>query len=402
MSKACGLLDWRLAQDRLLAAVAPTSTERVPTASASGRVLAQPLIARRNQPATDLSAMDGYAVGAGDLTGPWQLVGESAAGHPFTGNLTAGQAVRISTGALVPAGAKAILLQENARIDGNQLSTITGTKAEAKHIRRAAFDFAAGDTLLNAGTSLSPAALALALMGGHGIVDVFRRPSLAVIDSGDELASDPAATLPHQIPSSNGPMLAAMAAPYVSAVERIGPVADRKANLLAALECASAADVIVTSGGASVGDHDLVRPALEEWGATIDFWRIALKPGKPLMVARRGKTVILGLPGNPVSSFVTGWLFLLPLLRRMGGHAAPVPQAVMRLVEGDLPATHERAEFLRGIATDDAVAPLDEQDSSALRVLSQANALIYRPPGSPAHPAGSPAPVYLLQNGGIA
>ncbi|MFC3096426.1 molybdopterin molybdotransferase MoeA [Alteraurantiacibacter palmitatis] len=402
MSKAGSLLDWQLAQDRLLAAIAPAGTEQVPTQSASGRILAQAVIARRNQPAADLSAMDGYAVGAGDPTGPWQLVGESAAGHPFAGDLTAGRAVRISTGALVPVGANAILLQENARIDGSQLSTITGSKAEAKHIRRAGFDFAAGDTLLDAGTPLSPAALALALMGGHGAVEVFRRPSLAIIDSGDELASDPAAALPHQIPSSNGPMLAAMAVPYVCAVERIGPVADNKAALLAALETASAADVIVTSGGASVGEHDLVRPALEEWGATIDFWRIALKPGKPLMVARRGKTVVLGLPGNPVSSFVTAWLFLLPLLRRIGGHPAPAPQTVTRLVEADLPATGDRAEFLRGVAKADTVRTFDEQDSSALRVLSQANALIYRPPGSPALQAGSPVQVFLLQNGGIA
>lgn len=402
MTKAGNLLDWQLAQERLLASLPPPGRECVATASATGRILANALHACRSQPAADLSAMDGYAVCADDTAGPWQLVGESAAGHPFASDLLPGQAVRISTGAVVPHGGGAILLQENAQKDGDQLFATAGTKAEARHIRRAGFDFNEGELLLDAGAALSPAALALALMGGHGEVEVFRRPSLAVIDSGDELVNNPTTALPHQIPCSNGPMLAAMAAPYAAKVERIGPVADSKPALLAALHAASTCDVIVTSGGASVGDHDLVRPALLDWGAEIDFWRIALKPGKPLMVARRGETVILGLPGNPVSSFVTAWLFLLPVLRKLGGETAPVPQIVMRELSRDLPPTQDRAEFLRGLAEGKSVAPLGEQDSSALRALARANALIYRPSGSPAAGAGSQVPVYLLQNGGIA
>ena len=402
MTRGGKLLDWQVAQGRLLASLPPPGRECLTTASAAGRILARPLTARRSQPAADLSAMDGYAVCASDIAGPWQLVGESAAGHPFASELLPGQAVRISTGALVPRGGGAILLQENAQKDGDQLFATASTQADARHIRRAGFDFGEGDLLLDAGTPLSPAALALALMGGLGEVEVFSRPSLAVIDSGDELVSNPGTTLPHQIPCSNGPMLAAMAAPYASRVERIGPVADSKSALLGALEAASSCNVIVTSGGASVGDHDLVRPALLDWGAEIDFWRIALKPGKPLMVARRGETVILGLPGNPVSSFVTAWLFVLPTLRKLGGEAAPAPQRVMRELSHDLPSTQDRAEFVRGLTEGESVAPLGEQDSSALRALARANALIYRPPGSPMAAVGSQVPVYLLQNGGIA
>ncbi|MCX7676618.1 MAG: molybdopterin molybdotransferase MoeA [Alteraurantiacibacter sp.] len=396
------LLDWQMAQEHLLALAPAPKVERVATSASAGRILAQPLKACRSQPAADLSAMDGYAVCADDTTGPWQIVGESAAGHPFAGILSSGQAVRISTGAVMPEGAGAVLLQENAQRSGDRLVALSGNRAEVRHVRRAGFDFGAGDLLLGSGVPITPAGLALALMGGHGEVDVFCRPSLAVIDSGDELAGNPASALPHQIPCSNGPMLAAMAMPYVSRLERIGPVTDRMDHLLTAFDKASAYDVIVTTGGASVGDHDLVQPALEKWGATIDFWRIALKPGKPLMVARRGEKVILGLPGNPVSSFVTGWLFLLPLLRKMGGDASPLPKPVMRCLEQAVPATQNRAEFLRGLVRKDQVLPLAEQDSSALRALSRANALICRPPGAPALSAGSQVPVFLLRNGGIA
>ena len=248
--------------------------------------------------------------------GGWS--GESAAGHPFTGRLSKGEAARISTGAIMPDGAGAVLLQENATRDGELLSLNGEGDPTARHIRRAGFDFPEGDVLLKKGTAIGPAQLALAISGGHGALPMHRRPSLAVLDSGDELSADPENCGAHQIPASNGPAIAALARPFVSQVQRIGPVQDTMEAMLEGLDRASAADVIVTSGGASVGDHDLVRPALEKWGATIDFWRVAIKPGKPLMVARRGEQVILGLPGNPVSSFVTAYLFLLPLLRTHG------------------------------------------------------------------------------------
>ena len=274
------------AQQRLLSAVEPLPAETVAVERAVGRYLAEPLVAARTQPAADLSAMDGYAVRADDLAGPWKVVGESAAGHPFSGSLQPGEAIRISTGALMPPGDGAVLLQENALREAATLALNGEGDPTPRHIRRAGFDFREGDALLEAGARIGPAQLALALAAGRGEVAVHRLPSLAILDSGDELAADPTACAPHQIPASNGAMLAAMAAPHAASVLRLGPVPDRMDAMLAALDKAADADVIVTSGGASVGDHDLVRPALEQWGAQIDFWRVALRPGKPLLVAR--------------------------------------------------------------------------------------------------------------------
>jgi molybdopterin molybdotransferase len=247
---------------------------------------------------------------------------------------------------------------------------------------------------------LTPARLALLLASGNAEVAVGRRPALAILDSGDELAADPASCAPHQIPASNGAMLAALAAPLTSHVLRLGPVPDRMDAMLAALERGGEADVLVTSGGASVGDHDLVRPALEGWGATLDFWRVALRPGKPLLVARRGRQLILGLPGNPVSSFVTAFLFLLPLLRQLGGSGAPLPLPLRLPLARALPANGERTEFLRGEFGPGGVVPSTQQDSSALAALSAANCLVMRPTGAPPAVIGDLADVFPLGNGG--
>ena len=374
------------AQARLLAHVEPLAAETLPAEQAVGRYLAEPLAARRRQPAADLSAMDGYAMRAGDLAGPWRVVGESAAGHPFPGELAHGEAIRISTGAMMPAGEAVVLLQENAARDGERLALNGEGEPSARHVRRAGFDFRTGDEVFASGTRIGPAQLALALAAGHGDLPVHRLPSLAVLDSGDELAADPTACAPHQVPASNGAMLAAMAAPHAAAIARLGPVPDRLEAMLAALAKASAADVVVTSGGASVGDHDLVRPALERWGATIDFWRVAVRPGKPLLVARRGPQWILGLPGNPVSSYVTAFLFLLPLLR--AGSA--------------LPAVDGRTEFVRARLEGDSLVPVVEQDSSAIAALSRADALIERPAHAPAASPGDLVTAYWLENGGMA
>jgi molybdopterin molybdotransferase len=389
------------AQARLLGAVAPLEIERVPAADAIGRLLAEPLVAARRQPAADLSSMDGYA-GAG--SGPWTIVGESAAGRPFAQATAAGEAVRISTGAAMPEGAAVVLLQEQALRDGDRLAANAPDAASARYIRRAGFDFAPGDVLAERGARIGPTQLALALAGGAAELAVHRRPTLAVLDSGDELATDPANCRPHQVPASNGAMIAAMAAPFVASVRRIGPVPDSLDALGQALAGAEGADVLVTSGGASVGDHDLIRPALEAWGATIDFWRVAMKPGKPLLVARRGHQTILGLPGNPVSSYVTAFLCALPLLRRLGG--ASVAQATPRrtgaILGAPLEAGGDRHELVRGHWADECVAPLPEQDSSALRSLAAAELLIDRPPHAPALAAGAPIAIYPLENGGIA
>jgi molybdopterin molybdotransferase len=391
------------AQARLLALAVPLPIERVDIASALGRYLAEPLIARRTQPAADLSAMDGYALAPGDLAGPWQVVGESAAGHPFCGEVQPGQAVRIATGALLPAGADTVLLQEDCHRDGDRL-TLTGTPPSppSRHIRRTGMDFCSGRELLPAGTRIGPAQIALAIGAGHKHLTVRRMPRLAIIDSGDELAADPERCEIHQIPASNGAMLAALAASVPCNVERLGPVADDMAALSDVLAQAASADVIVTSGGASVGDHDLIRPALEAWGAQLDFWRVAIKPGKPLLVARRGHQLIIGLPGNPVSSHVTAFLFLLPVLRSLLGAASPLPRAITTRLACPVGAGGNRREFLRAFWDGESVRQQSLQDSGALASLAASNALIERAIDAPAALVGDSVLIYPLENGGIA
>ena len=388
------------AQARLLSQVSPIGAETVAVEQAIWRHLAGPLHARRTQPAADLSAMDGYAVRADDLSGPWRVVGESAAGHPFEGELAHGQAVRISTGAMMPGGDCAVLLQENASRNTHEISLNGEGDPSTRHVRRAGFDFRSGVEVLGAGARIGAAQLALAVAAGHTQLSVHSRPSLAVLDSGDELCADPGTCAAHQIPASNGAMLAAMAAPYVLSTQRLGPVPDRIDSMLAALERASDVDVLVTSGGASVGDHDLVRPALEKWGATIDFWRVAMRPGKPLLVARRGRQWVLGLPGNPVSSYVTAFLFLLPLLRALGGSRDPLPQPITMPIATPLAPTGNRTEFIRARIDNGSLVALGEQDSSALASLARAAALIERPAGSPTADAGTLVRAYWLENGG--
>jgi len=391
------------AQRRLTALATPLGAEAVPVGEALGRYLAESVVARRTQPAADLSAMDGYAVGDLDA-GHWHVVGESAAGHPYALPLQPGEAVRISTGALMPTGSGGVLLEEEAIRQEAELSAAPGAAPAARHIRRRGFDFHQGDSVLEAGLRIGPAQLALAITAGHGArsLRVGRRPRLAVIDSGDELARAADAWEDHRLPASNGAMIAAMAAPFASSVDRLGPVPDRLEALTEALEATSGADVVVTSGGASIGDHDLIRPALAAWGAEIDFWRVAIKPGKPLLVARKGETFILGLPGNPVSSYVTAFLFLLPLLRRLAGAAAPAPRTLRLPLRRGVSVGGQRLELIRAHITDGGVAPIGDQDSSALRALALSDALIRREIDAPPAQAGELATVYPLENGGIA
>lgn len=396
-----GPLTLEEAQARLLALApqCPSSVTGLMPLDAR-RYLARDITALRTQPAADLSAMDGYAIAPGP--GPWQRVGESRAGAPFPDTLASGQCVRIATGAVVPEGAAAVLLQEDALVaDG----TVTATELPptGSNIRKAGFDFRQGDTILKRGTAYSPAVLALAAAAGHSVLPWTVPPRVAVLDSGDELVAIGQPCGAHQIPASNGVMLAAMLSPYVGLVDALGPVADDRAALAAALKRSEDCHILVTSGGASVGEHDLIQQALTDWGARIDFWRVAIKPGKPLMVAtresRHGKQVILGLPGNPVSSFVTAFLFALPLLRASMGDPAPLPRAVTMVAGEDLPAAGRRREFLRAALDGETVRLAGSQDSSALSALAAADCLIDRPMGSPALRAGQPVPVFLLRNG---
>ncbi|MCX7282594.1 MAG: molybdopterin molybdotransferase MoeA [Novosphingobium sp.] len=391
------------AQARLLALAPALPVEHRAVGECLGHYLAEQLAARRTQPAAPLSAMDGYALRSSDLPGPWRVIGESAAGHPYEGTVGAGEAVRISTGAIVSGGADMVLIQEDTSREGEDLR-FTGELPSPleRHIRPAGMDFTAAAELMPAGTRIGPAQIALAIAGGHSHLPVRRPLKLVVIDSGDELVLPGHPPGPHQLPASNGPMLCAMAASQPVQVRHLGPIADDLQALAAALESAADADVIVTTGGASVGDHDLVRPALEAVGATLDFWRVGIKPGKPLLVARRGGQVVLGLPGNPASAFVTAFLFLLPLLRASAGAAVPLPPTITARLARPISKGGSRMEFLRGV-WDGVEVTLDPlQDSGALSPLARANALIVREAWAEAKAAGTDVPVYLLENGGIA
>jgi molybdopterin molybdotransferase len=395
------------AQARLLALAEPLPIEHVDVEGTLGRYLASPISARRSQPVADVSAMDGYAIIPGDLAGPWKVIGESAAGHPFDGTLRPGEAVRISTGALLPAEAGAVILQEDVTREDNALA-LTGTAPQPghKHIRRRGMDFTDGGPLLAQGMPIGPAQIGLAVAAGHKHLPVHRIPRITVIDSGDELAAEPDCCAVHQIPASNGAMLTAMMHSLPVDAKRIGPIPDDLDALVRAFEAASDADVIVTSGGASVGDHDLLRPALEAWGAEIDFWRVAIKPGKPLLVATRfhgeRRQLVIGLPGNPVSSLVTAYLFVLPVLRALLGAAEPLPHSITAKLSAPLKAGGARREFLRGVWNGETVQALSLQDSGALSSLAASNVLIDRPARAEAVDAGSLVRMFLLQNGGIA
>ncbi|MEM7700499.1 MAG: molybdopterin molybdotransferase MoeA [Pseudomonadota bacterium] len=389
------------AWERLLA-LAPTMPVVESAASETApRYLAEDLKAQRTQPPADLSAMDGYAISG---PGPWQRVGESRAGAPFEGALSDGQCTRISTGAWMPSGADRVLIQENAEDEGDAVRLANGEAMPSlgQHVRKRAFDFAEGHLVLKAGTLLGPAQRALAIAAGHDTLAHLEAPAVSILDSGDELAKRASQCGPNQIPASNGPMIAAMLAPWTQAITSLGPVADDRDALAQALAQANT-PILITSGGASVGDHDLIQDALRDWGAKLDFWKVAIKPGKPLMIATKerdwGRQVILGLPGNPVSSFVTAFLFALPLVRATMGDPDPLPKPRWCTVAQDLPANGKRREFLRAVVEGAEVRLAGSQDSSALVALAAANGLIDRPAGADPVRAGDRVPVYNLQNG---
>ncbi|QGN53904.1 molybdopterin molybdotransferase MoeA [Novosphingobium sp. Gsoil 351] len=393
------------AQARLLALAPALSVEHRSIEDCAGFYLAEPLTALRTQPAAAMSAMDGYAVRAGE-SGPWRVIGESAAGRPLDRPLRPGEVARISTGAIVPEGADRVLLQEDCTREGETLRHLQAAAGPGRHVRRAGLDFGANDLLLPAGTRIGAAQLALAIAAGHQHLAVRRPARLIVIDCGDELVPPGVPGLPHHLPASNAPMLAALVAGLPIEIRRLGPIPDRLEALAEAFETARPADIVVTSGGASVGDHDLIRPALAHAGARIDFWRVKIKPGKPLLVARRpndgGSQIVLGLPGNPASAFVTGFLFMLPLLRAALGAAQPLPRCFPARLAAPLPPGGKRMEFLRARWADGEVTAGTEQDSGALRPLAHANALICRAIDAPAATAGDIVPIYWLENGGIA
>lgn len=390
------LLPVEEAQQRLLGLAAPLPIERVALDDTTGRWLAEPLIALRDQPWADLSAMDGYAIRWADMPGPWTLAGAVQAGAlPPETALSSGTAMRIFTGAPMPPGADSVVLQEDVESDGTTVRlTGEGPRDEWRHVRPKGSDFPAGKTLLPAGTRLGPPQIALAALAGHGTLPVRRRPRIAIVSTGDELVAPGAPCPPGKLPASNGAMLRAMVERAGGVIQTDHLVGDDLSAITAALVAARDADIIVTSGGASVGDHDLVRPALEAAGGAIDFWRIAMRPGKPLIVGRLGNAILLGLPGNPVSAMVTGALFLLPLIRHLAGAADPLPRSRTLPLGADMPSTGQRAEFIRATVSDGIATPLRVQDSGAMHAAALADALIYRPIEAPAAHAGTPAQVF--------
>ncbi|QHL91300.1 molybdopterin molybdenumtransferase MoeA [Sphingomonas changnyeongensis] len=398
MTPAPSLLPVSEAQARLIAVAPLLPPALLPLAEAAGRWAAEDVVARVDHPFADLSAMDGYAIRHADLPGPWQVTATIAAGRMPAAPIGPGMAARIFTGAPLPAGADTILVQEDARRDGDRLTLAgDGPDRRGAHVRRRAMNFAAGDTLIPAGARIAPARIGLAALGGHAVLPVRGRARIALLSTGDELAAPGAPLRPGQIHAANAAMIAAQLAALPVMVSDCGIIADDRAALARAIaDAAAQADILVTIGGASVGDHDLVQPALADCGATLDFWRIAMRPGKPLMAGQLSATMVLGLPGNPVSAFVTSALFLMPLIAAMGGATAPLPPTLSLPLGEALPAVGPRADYLRGRVADGRVFPVGVQDSGVLTGLARADALIIRPAHAPALPAGAFADVHII------
>lgn len=376
------------AQARLFTLAERVTSETVSLGDAAGRWAATDITARRTQPSATLSAMDGYAIRFGDLPGPWRLTGESSAGHAFPGTINQGEAARIFTGASLPEGADTVLIQEEAQRQSDRLVLAgDGPSYLGRHTRARGLDFSAGDAIILAGDRLTPARIALAATAGHAMLAVNRRVRVALLATGDELLEPGAATCSGELPESNRAMLAAILADLPIEVIDLGITSDRLETLTAVFQHVEA-DILVTTGGASVGDHDLVRPALEAAGGTIDFWRIALKPGKPMLAGRLGGMVMLGLPGNPVSAYVTAMLFLKPLIAAMAGASAPLPRTFFAPLGEAIPANGPRTDYLRAALIDGQVTATTIQDSSMLRTLGRANCLIVRASFAPALDAG--------------
>lgn len=380
------LLSVEEARARIMAALRPTGKESVPLDRALGRFLAAEAIARRTQPPADLSAMDGYAVRAADTAGvPARLkvVGEAPAGGAYEAPLNEGEAVRIFTGAPLPRGADSIVIQEDTSRDG-EFVIINETARAGRHIRVCGLDFRTGDARMPAGRKLSPADIALAAAMNLPILEVHKRPVIAFFSTGNELVRPGDEPGPNQIISSNNDGLAALIAEAGGIPLDLGIARDTLEDIRATAGRAAAADMLVTLGGASVGDHDLVQEALAPLGLDIDFWKIAMRPGKPLLFGKLGDRPMLGLPGNPVSALVCATLFLLPAIMRMQGGDSALHTTLARLGR-DLGANGAREDYIRGgldhVPGELPVAtPFEIQDSSMLSVLSDASCLIIRPP----------------------
>jgi molybdopterin molybdotransferase len=389
----------------VLAGAEPLPEEMVALDAAYHRVLARDVASLRTQPPQAMSAMDGYALRAADashVAARLKVIGEVAAGRPFERVVGPGEAVRIFTGGVIPDGADAVVIQEDTVVESGGI-TITEAAIPGRHIRRAGVDFNKGDVLLTGGTHLSDRDLSLAAGMNHPELPVRRRPRVAILATGDELVMPGNAPGPGQIVYSNGYALRALARTEGADIIDLGIAADSVDATTNGIRRArkAGADILVTIGGASVGDHDLVKRSLEAEGVAIAFWRIAMRPGKPMMHGRLGAMRVIGLPGNPVSSYICGFLFLVPLIRALSGRATIHHARETALLGRDVAANDQREDYLRARLSERAdgaliATPVNHQDSSLLANLAAARALVIRAPFAPAAGAGAPCDILRL------
>ena len=394
------------ARARLLAPLEPLPPEQISLADSVGRVLAEDLAARRTQPPFAVSAMDGYAVRAEDLAqvpAILRIIAEIPAGAGYDGMIGPGEAARIFTGAPLPQGADAIVIQEDTERRGDTVEVREGAP-KGRYVRHAGLDFAEGEVLLRAGTRLSPRHIGLAAAMNRPWLFVHRRPRVGILSTGDEIVmpGDPIGA--HQIVSSNALALAAFMTVCGAVPVLVGNAPDDPDALRRIAAAAQGMDLFVTTGGVSVGEHDLVRDVLSEEGLSIDFWQIAMRPGKPLMVGRYRGTPMVGLPGNPVSTLVCALLFLRPALDRLSGTTSLEEGTSTARLGTALPKNDRRQDYLRSRlarAADGAleVFPFEVQDSSMMRLLSEADCLVVRPPHAPAIAAGAIVPIVPFPGG---
>jgi molybdopterin molybdotransferase len=393
---------------RLLALIEAVPAEQISLSDGLGRVLAEDAAARRTQPPFAVSAMDGYAVRADDLgriPTELRIVAEVPAGAGFGGRVGAGEAARIFTGAPMPAGTDTVVIQEDTERSGNRVRVLEPA-ARGRHVRREGLDFAEGDALLRPGRRLGARDIGLLAAMNRPWLFVHRRPRVAILSTGDEIVMPGDPIGPHQIVSSNSLALAAMVTACGGIAVSVGNAPDDPEALRRIAAATKGVDLLVTTGGASVGDHDLVREALAADGFELDFWQIAMRPGKPLMVGRYRGTPMLGLPGNPVSTFVCAMLFLKPAIDRLSGlPPEPGPTSTARLGAA-LAANDRRQDYLRARLAragdgGEEVFAFDTQDSSMMRLLAAADCLILRPPHAPPAAAGSMVPILRFPVGAL-